>query len=290
MTDRIVLPTWVARRVGEREPGPGITRVLETLVTNLREASYASTSQLARLAGVNVATVVRAAQFLGFSGWPGLRAEARAHYLEGLSAAQTLDDRKLRGDTSDVAAVVRRGIENLHELAGVLDPDAVRRAATHLVGGGVSVILGSGSFAAPGVVLSHLLQSLGHDVRLVVAGETAVLNAVTLLGPGDNLVVIDAWRTTRLHAAAMRQAHAAGATVIRFTDVAEVGSTRYIPLQIVSEGVSMFQSFAPAVSAVEAVLAAVVDLDEQAAQRYYDEQEARWEEARVFGERTLDLQ
>ena len=111
--------------------------------------SYASTSEAAALAGVNVATVVRAAQLLGFSGWPALRGEARSRYLSSLSASEVLSEHAA-GAESPAWASVRSDLRNLQSLSQMLDPEQVESVARLIHDAGTTVVLGSGSFAAPG--------------------------------------------------------------------------------------------------------------------------------------------
>src|SRR5690625_4450253 len=195
-------PGWVQERVGTRRPGRAVAKVLAMLGMRAREMSYASTAQAAAMAEVNVATVVRAAQSLGFSGWPALRAEVRSRYLSGLSAAQVLFEHDHTAD-GPARATLQREIHNLRELTDLIDEDQIARVARLLADARVTLVLGSGSFAAPGVQLAHLAQTIGHDVRLHQAGGTALVNAANLLGVGDMLVVFHLWRSPReiLHAA-----------------------------------------------------------------------------------------
>lgn len=283
-----LLPAWMLANLGDREPGPAVRRVLAALVREPRAMSYASTALAADLAEVNIATVVRAAQQLGFSGWPALRAAVRARFLEGLTASDTLLEHRQLGEGVDPASVVRRDIANLNDLVSTLDPQRVAQAAQRLAGGGTSVVLASGSHAGPGLILAHMLSTLGHDIRLLSGGDTATLNSVLRLGVADNLVVVDTWRTTRLIRSAMAIAHDGGATVIRITDVADGGPTqRYLPLVVPSEGSGMFQSLTCAVSAAQAVVAAVVELDEEAARAAASRVERQWEASGLFGERSF---
>ncbi|MGH1554141.1 hypothetical protein ACRAWF_25925 [Streptomyces sp. L7] len=60
--------------------GPQAGRVVHVLARAPQFAGYSSAREVAERAGVNVSTVVRTAQQLGFDGWPQLREELRARF------------------------------------------------------------------------------------------------------------------------------------------------------------------------------------------------------------------
>lgn len=274
---------WLRVRLGEREASTGALKVLRVLSSRTREMSYASTADAARMAGVNAATVVRAAQLLGFSGWPALRAEARSRYLSGLSASQVLNEHASVADTPARAAL-HADVRNLQELAQVLDPAQLERVARLLHDAGSTLVIGSGSFAAPGLQLAHIAQTVGYDVRLHREGGTSLLNAASLLRAGDCLVVFRLWRSPKELLIAAQVAVERGARVVVVSDqssapVVEVADELVL---VPSEGVSMFPSLTASMTVVHALLASLVAMDEQRARRSSDHVEARWVEAGLF--------
>ncbi|WP_324241467.1 MurR/RpiR family transcriptional regulator [Pseudonocardia sp.] len=276
------VPAWVERRLAGREPGRGVAKVLRALAADPRRMSYASTAAAARAAQVNVATVVRAAQLLGFSGWPALRAEIRSRYLAGLSASQVLTEHAT--DDGPARATLRRELANLRDLSAVLDEEQIGRAARLLVDARVTLVLGSGSFAAPGLQLAHLAQTLGHDVRLQQVGGTGLLNAVSLLREGDCVVAMLLWRTPREVLDALGVARERGARVVVVSDRAGEPFSHLATelVQVPSEGAGMFPSVVAATTVVQAVVAAVVALDPAAARRASDGIQALWDRYGLF--------
>jgi len=267
-----------------------VLKVLVALSVNPREMSFASTARAAQLAGVNVATVVRTGQLLGYGGWPGLRAEVRSRYLAGLSAAQVLDE---HGDASSSpsGAAIQRDLRNLHDLAAVLDEEQVERVARLIQGARTTLVLGSGSFAAPGLQLAHIAATVGYDVRLHRDGGTALLNAAALLRPGDCLVLFRLWRSPQEFMNAARVASDGGASVVVVSDqgTEEIRRVADEVVLVPSEGASMFPSLTAAVSVVHAVLASLIHLDQEFATRASDRAEALWSQFGLFPTVQLDV-
>ncbi len=277
------LQDWLHRRLGDRDPSQGALKVLRALSSYADQMSYASTSEAADLAGVNVATVVRTAQLLDFTGWPALRAEARSRYLSSLSASEVLSEHAASAE-SPAWAAVRSDLRNLQALSQMLDPAQVEAVARLIHEASTTVVLGSGSFAAPGLQLAHIAQTVGYDVRLQREGGTALLNAVSRLRDGDCLVVFRLWRSPTEIMNAARVAADLGVRVVLVTDhtsgdVLEVADELVL---VPSEGASMFPSLTAPVTVVHAVLASLVALDEDRARRSSDRAEALWTRFGLF--------
>jgi DNA-binding MurR/RpiR family transcriptional regulator len=274
---------WLRARLSEREASPGAMKVIRVLSSRPRETAYASTAEVARMSGVNVATVVRCAQLLGFSGWPPLRAEVRSRYLAGLSASEVLSVHGAASD-SPVWSSVSGDLRNLQELSQMLDEGQVERVAQLIHGARTTLVLGSGSFATAGLQLAHLAQTVGHDVRLHREGGTTLINATKMLDERDCLVVMRLWRSPLEIMNAASVAKRRGATVVVVADragrdVLEVADELVI---VPSEGASMFPSVTASVTVVNAVLASLVALDPERARRHYDRAEELWTEFGLF--------
>src|SRR5262249_55092241 len=137
--------------------------VLATLLAQPRRASYSSAAEFADLVGVNVATVVRTAQALGFAGWPALQQELRARYLSSLSAPQVADEHA--GSDSPGTAAIRRDLENVALLARI-DSAAIRGLAAAIAKARKTIVVAIGSYTAVGLALAHNAQLAGYDAVL----------------------------------------------------------------------------------------------------------------------------
>jgi DNA-binding MurR/RpiR family transcriptional regulator len=272
--------SWVQELTAGRAVGPAAARVLDVLSGEPRLASFASTAELAEHAGVNVATVVRAAQQLGFSGWPALRLEVRNRYLASLSAGQLLTEHE--AVTAPAADAVRCDIGNLESLARTLDAGQVGRIAGLIARARRTLVLGSGTFAAPGLQLAHLSQTMGHDVRLQRQGGTVLVNELRQLARGDCFVVFNMWWLPRQIFDAARVASGRGAHVVVVTDRRGFEEVATEVVLVPSEGVSLFPSLTAAMAVTHGVLAELARTDEQATRRAVAEAESLWRDFDLF--------
>ncbi|ANS32133.1 RpiR family transcriptional regulator [Rhodococcus sp. SC4] len=274
---------WVTRCASGSPLGPATSRVVDILATQPSLASYASTADLAERAKVTDATVVRTARQLGFSGWPELRLELRSRYLATLSANQVLAEHR-DGATNPVVDSIRRDIENLESLARALDHQAVHATAKAIHAAPRTLVIGSGSFAAPGLQLAHMAQTMGHDVQLDRHFGTHLVNSLNRLTPGDCLVTINLWWVAREVMEATTIAQEAGITTCVITDrrsspLAEAATHLIVTP---SEGVSFFPSLTPTMAIIHGLLAEIARLGGDETRTAFENTEAMWKRMRLF--------
>lgn len=107
----MAIEEWLADRDGRDTLSLGGKKVVNVLVRAPQFASYASAREVAERAEVNVSTVVRTAQQLGFAGWQELREELRAIYLgavgtrNGSTTEPTEATQLFRQDSANIAAL-----------------------------------------------------------------------------------------------------------------------------------------------------------------------------------------
>ncbi|GAB3493725.1 MurR/RpiR family transcriptional regulator [Nocardiopsis coralliicola] len=274
---------WIETALAGGRLGRAAERVIRVLRDEPRFASYASTAELAGRAEVNVATVVRAAQQLGFSGWPSLRVELRARYLASLSAGEVLAEHA-GADGDPVREAIRSDRAGLRVLDQTVDPDQVRAMAAAIHGARRTLVLGSGTFAAPGLQLSHAAGIMGYDVETCPVGGTALVNLLSRMGPRDLLFICDLWMLP----VALRSAAAIAAE--RAVPLALLADRRDSPLAgtaahvvvVPSEGAGMFPSLTPAMAVVHALLAELARVGGERALASVREAERLWRRAELF--------
>lgn len=278
------LPGWAHDRLDGRRIGPGAARVIETLELQPQMASYASTAEVAERSGVNIATVVRTAQMLGFTGWSELRQEIRSRYLASLSAVQVLSEHQAPG-ASRTRDAVRQDLANLEALASTIDQSQMADVAKVIADARRVVVIGSGSFIAPGLQLAHIGQTMGLDLRFCRGGGTTLFNEVALLGDGDVVVAFSFWWQAKEVLEAARVAAAAGASVILLTDRRSTPFTELADHAVVvaSEGASTFPSLTAATTVVHCILAEIAEYDEGRVRSSLSRAESIWRSNDLFG-------
>ena len=248
--------------LGERTAGVGLggqaERVVQTLARAPQMASYASAREVAERAGVNVSTVVRTAQQIGFDGWPDLRVSLRAAYLASSAAGESVAPA-----TNDAAALMLH--QDTANLAGVATTEniaAIRAIAAAIAAARRTVVIATGSGAGPAQILAYLASFRGYDIQTAVGPPTTQAVQVARLEPGDCLLVINVWRLTRAIRGLTRLGADQGAVVAVLTDLrssplaADAAHTVVTPI----EGIDPAPSLTAMVAVVQAILAELSEL------------------------------
>lgn len=261
--DMLQTDQWLDALVLGRKTSAGLESVLNIIRLDPVAASFMSTQDLADRADINVATVVRAAQFLGFSGWSALKSELRHRYLASMTAENLMREHD-DIDAGSTSATFANDVQNLRVLMESVDLAQVRQVATIIADAPRTLVIATGSYAAAGYQLAHMGQLMGRDIELHTAVGTALVNRIRLLQPGDCLVSCNLWRSSKFVVDVARLCADRGARVVAIadrrtavTDLAEEA------ILVPSEGVSFVPSIVGAVSAVQALLAEIAAYDPQ---------------------------
>ena len=277
MTDD--LSRWIDGLVAERRVPQATCRIIEVLRRNPQVAAFSTVQAMSELAEVNIATVTRAAQFLGFRGWPDFILDYRGHYLAQLGADTVLAPAPAVGAESGPRFSVQQDVRALQSLAESLDEERVAAAAERLAASRRTVVLATGTYLAPANVLAHNAQLLGYDFELPYGSASTQMNAVRKLGPEDTLIIFNIWKTAAIVPRLAKFAHARRVPIVAFADrtTPAVGLADVV-LTVPSEGARYLPSSIPAVSAVQAVLNALADLDRDRTERSLREADELWGE------------
>ncbi|MCT1920732.1 MurR/RpiR family transcriptional regulator [Brevibacterium luteolum] len=239
MTDGTI--SWIEKLVGDRTPSPAIARVLGVISSEPETAAFATAQQVATMAGVNVASATRCAQYLGYRGWRDFVTDLRGHYLATLTADRVMGQSEA-AFYHTVSSSIAEDIRMLELLLEALDEDEMRAAARMIASARSTVILATGYCSGPGGVLAHGAQLFGFNVDQYAGSATAQINAARRLREEDVLVVFNVWKTTdvinqlALEAASRRvpllviaDRSTAVTEVARHSILVSSGSPRYLP-------------------------------------------------------------
>jgi DNA-binding MurR/RpiR family transcriptional regulator len=265
---------WLRNRLPPRGLRPKSAAVLEVLVSQPRRASFGSTGELAQLAGVNVATVTRTAQALGFAGWPALQQELRARYLSSLSAPQVAEAHT--GVGSPGLASLRRDLDGLALLTRRLDEEDIRAVAEAVAAARRTVVVAEGSYASVGLAFAHNARLAGYDVHAVAAEGLA--NTMAALTSDDVLVAISFWRLIENTVRAANEAHRRGARVFVVSDAASPALAHAAErvLMVPAEGVTFFPSLTAGMALAQAIVAQLAAVDPARTRASIEAAEAMW--------------
>jgi DNA-binding MurR/RpiR family transcriptional regulator len=247
---------WLKELVNDGHVTPKGQTVAHFIAANPQLAAFSPATALAAKSGVNVATVVRFAQSLGFSGWPEFQLHFRHRYLGSLPIHAMPPKFGSGTDDSPMRSSIRRDIQNLEAALISLDTGEAEIAARTIAEAPRTLVVSSGSYAAVGHVLAHIARFMGYDITLEMRGGADIVSSVSKLRRGDCLVAISFWHVIKHVVMATNYCRRRGITTIAITDsifsrlAKEADHTLVVP----TETGSFFQSSTAALSVVYGLL------------------------------------
>lgn len=225
-------------RAGVSALHPSEQRVAQVFIDRPEWTIEASAQDVADAASTSRATVVRAAQRLGFTGYPQLRV-LLARDL-GLAATETAES-----DHSGAVGVVRAYVRDMasaaHDLAALLDPEDVQRGVDLLRGARSILVLGNGLSAPVALEAAMRLNAIGRNAEAPFDNVAQGVRA-RQLSPQDVCLVVSGSGSTRPTVQAARAARTAGAPLIAMTAFTTSPLTEIATVSFVSAlGASSFR-------------------------------------------------
>lgn len=256
---------------------PAERRVAEVVAADPGVAAFATVAELGRRSGTSGATVVRLAERLGYDGWVGLQAVARAGLDQQLRPA-TERIREAAGDDVLTSTAEREADNVLRTLAGI-DRAAFQTAVERLADPKRAVrVLAGDAEAGIGTFLADALDLLRPDVRRVTGSPTAVARQLAHTRRGDVLVAVDLRRYERWVLEATALAAEGGAIVIAVTDsvLSPLAQQASVAFVVRAEGAGPFDSHVGTLALVNALASGVARTRRRPAATRLDEVEQAW--------------
>lgn len=271
------LQSWLDQRRPERV-GRKTAAVLSVVASQPGRASYGTVQEIAVLAGVNIATVTRSAQALGYGGWSEFQRDLRGVYLSHLSAPEVAQQHGSPGRPA--AASLQQDRENLVLLGRSDSAATLQAAAAVLARGRRSWVVAEGSFAAVALAMAHNMRLAGYEAEAVLEGGVGVANRLAQTRSDDTVVVISLWRLYEGSVHAAKEARRKGAQVVVVTDVANptLRDVADVLVTVPAEGVAFFPSLTCSIAAVQAIVSELATLDAERTRAAVQAAEDEWRE------------
>jgi len=266
-------------------PTPSQRRVIEYIIDQYDEVIFLPASRVAVNAGVSEATLVRVAQYLGFSGYPEMQRMLRKGLQERLSTIsrleKTIEHVENEGDV--LTMVIQEDINNLKETLRDIPVEDFSLVVDKIVYARKIYVIGLLQAHAPALVLASALRSLREDVYLL-DGRLDDWDIIAGVNSEDLVIGISIPRYTRLTIEIVEYAHKNNANTVAITDSALSPLSNYVEcfLPVKRRLNSYIESFTAALSLVNAIVTAVSLKNPQETLKVLKKREALWKEKELF--------
>ena len=236
------IETAVAARYERLSPSQ--RRVIDRLLMDTRYAAMTSAPELAADVGVSESTVTRAAQSLGYAGYPELRSHLRDRLVGGVPERIEASAAGLgSGEAAAAVRVMLEDAESVRASAEDLDLLAFAAIVDELIGARRVYVFGARGSHGLALMLSIGLRLLLRDVCLLTLGVGDLPDQLLGVGPRDTVVAISFRRVDRTAVGVLKHANSSGATTVGLVDslsspvarvadhrlVARLGALRLMP-------------------------------------------------------------
>jgi DNA-binding MurR/RpiR family transcriptional regulator len=232
------------------------------------EGLAASVQELAAATGVNVATVIRLAKAMGFSGFHELKQQLRHRYLAGLHPSEVL---AVHGGsrTADAKVAVKASLiqdqANLTEFVASIDLEQVQQSADLLARASRRLVVTSGSHAAVGLLLSHQATFMGYPTELENRAGSYLGQRLASMGPADLLIGVSFWRSSRsvVRSFEVARRYALPSLAISDSIYAPIAQLATLALIVPTESTTHCQSLVAPMALVDGIIAALAHHDQE---------------------------
>lgn len=199
---------------------PSQRRVIDRLLEDKRYAAFTA-ADLARELGVNESTVTRAAQTLGFAGYPDLKSRLRDRLFSSVSErveASVAELGESAGATRIALRAIEEDIEALQGSAAELVPATFEAVVQALINAPRVFVLGSRGSHGTAEMLGMGLRLSRSSVFILSQTAGDLADQLLELQPGDLLTVFSLQRIDQVAVRALQYANDIGAVSIAVTD------------------------------------------------------------------------
>ena len=204
-------------------------RLLHTILNHAEETYFLTSRKLAERYDVDVATIVRTIQALGYDKYENFVSDLRAHFVLNITPYTVMKaaTRQHRSIANHVQHSLEMDTQNLEALRSSLDPERVVQVARQIGRSRHIVVVGLDLAMTLSYMLAYTLTTLGFHAESPAGSTGTVQQKINVLGPKDLVIAISFGRCLRETVNAARRAHSLGVPTFGITDTDRSPIARY---------------------------------------------------------------
>lgn len=235
---------------------PSFQRIADFILASHQRAAFLSASRLAKHVEVDVATVTRFAQQLGYEGYIELVREIQDAVLEEMRDCRAPLSERLRTAEGPFAQALWRDWANLENTIRALSSQDGQRAVMALAQARRVYLVGEGVGAALAAAAQQYLKIVRPEAILLDRGTFETAMELKGLGAEDVVVGIGFTRYARMSTQAIQWGNKAGATTIGV--IAQADCPIGAHAQILLACATPERGYLPSMTCVAAILFALI--------------------------------
>jgi DNA-binding MurR/RpiR family transcriptional regulator len=213
-------PTSLEVRFAQAPLSRSRRQLVREILDNHEETFFLSSREMAKRYNVDVATIVRTAQALGYERFADFASDLRRHFVKQITPYTVLKaaTRERRSVPDHIRHCVERDTENLSVLRSSLDVDRVVELAKLIHRARRILVVGVDLAASLAWFLAYGLTPLGFDVEAPVGSAGNLQHKIDVLTAKDLLIAISFGRCLRETVESVLRAQGRGVPTFGITD------------------------------------------------------------------------
>ncbi len=260
-------------------------KIAKYVLGNTESVPFFTVGQLAKMAGVSEATVVRFSTFLGYSGYPEWQKAMQDSVKRQLTTVERLKITEDIYDSEDKAVyeMFQAEINRIQKMADQFDIKAFHQAVEAIINAKRIFIVANRSAVSLGSFLEFYLDLLFENTELI-RNPNGISEKLFRINEEDIVIGLSFARYTKNTIDAVSFAKDRGANVIAITDTSLSPLIPYanIVLCSPSEMPSYIDSFVAPLSLLNALLTAVGRKKRKEIEKHLTDIEEVWERFKIF--------
>jgi DNA-binding MurR/RpiR family transcriptional regulator len=259
---------------------------IDLLLADARYGAVVSALQLADAAGVSESTVTRAAQSLGFAGFPDLQRHLRERFVAPVETRLAQPPGREDASLHPAAMSMLDDAARIREMAEDFPAEEFEAVVARLLAAKRVLIFGERGSHGLAQMLAIGLRLLLDDVRLLTQTAGDLPDQLLGLGEGDLVIAISFRRVDRVTVDILKRARQQGAESVAIADHRSSAAARAADQSlIVKTGtLRLMPSFAAGASMVNALLEDVATRRHDQVSERLREAEDLWTQFRSYAE------
>lgn len=259
-------------------------KIARFLESHLDTAPFLTVADIAKQVGVGEATIIRFANYLGFSGYTDLQESLQSQIRKRLTTVERLSLAENMYPEKDLAfAILTDDMANIQQTIQALDIQVFNEAVKRIHEAKTITVIALRSSYALGHFFAFYLQLLQKDTRLLSDSDT-MFEKLATLGPDDLVIGISFSRYTSRTIQGMKYVRERGVNTLSITDThtSPLSSVSDLYLLASSSLPSFLDSFVAPLSLINALITAVASRNKKNISQHLSDMEQLWESEGVY--------
>lgn len=270
-----------------RRLSKGHRKIADFIEAHYDKVVFMTAARLGELAQISESTVVRFAIACGYEGYPQMQKALKEIVRHRLTSAQRLGMAGNLEPDSMPQELLKMDMNNIRATIEDLDVALFQKVVQEISKAKRIYLLGMRSAAPLADFFGYYLHYIFEDVRVLSSAVNDTFESIARIQPGDVLIAVSFPRYSNRTLESMRFARSQGATVIGITDgsLSPLHDVSDLCLDARTDIASFADSLAAPLSLINALIAALGEMNREKVRQNFLELEQVWDTYRVYAGR-----